>query len=80
MRVAMQRPVYIHANLGSFAIGASAIPSADPNADCRRKMDMTNDFMDGGAFVKAYSSPVTLAKISDMAMKKYAGVCTAMWT
>ena len=41
---------------------------------------MTNDFMDGGAFVKAYSSPVTLAKISDTAMKKYAGVCTAIWT
>ena len=38
---------------------------------------MTNDFMDGGALVKAYSSPVMLAKISDTAMKKYAGVCTA---
>ena len=77
MIIAMQRPVYIHTNFGSLAIGASAIPSADPNADCRRKMDMTNDFMDGGALVKAYSSPVTLAKISDTAMKKYAGVCTA---
>ena len=72
----MQRPVYNHTNLGSLAIGAITTPSADPNADCNRKMDMTNDFMDGGALVKAYSSPVMLAKISDTAKKKYAGVCT----
>ena len=77
MLVAMQRPLYNHTNLGSLAIGASATPSADPKADCSRKMDMTNDFMDDGALVKAYSRPVMLARISDTAKKKYAGVCTA---
>jgi hypothetical protein len=31
---------------------------------------LTNDFMEGGAFVKAYSRPVILAKISDTPMSK----------
>lgn len=47
----VQRPEYIHTNPGSLSNDASAIPSADPKADCRRKMDMTNDFIGGGALV-----------------------------
>ena len=70
MIVAMQRPVYIHTSFGSFAVGASAMPRAEPKADWRRKMDMTKDFMLGGALVKAYSKPVILAKISERPIKK----------
>ena len=35
--------LYIHTSLGSLAVGAKAIPRADPNAVWRRNMAMTND-------------------------------------
>lgn len=41
---------------------------------------MINDFIDAGALVYAYSRPVILAKISERARKKYAGVCRATCT
>lgn len=69
--------LYIHSNLGSTAVGDNAIPRADPKAVWSRNMDITKDFMLEGALVKAYSKPVMLAKISDIAIKKYAGACTA---
>ena len=74
MIAAIQIPTYIHCSFGSTAVGERAIPRAEPKADWRRKMDMTKDFMLGGALVKAYSRPVMLAKISDKPMSKYAGV------
>ncbi len=40
-------------------------------------MAITKHFILGGALVNAYSRPVTLAKISEIAMKKYAGAWTA---
>ena len=61
-------------------MGASAMPRAEPKAVWSKKIDITKDFIDGGAFVKAYSSPVILARISEIPMKKYAGVWTATWT
>ena len=70
----MKNALYIQTSFGSLAVGARAMPNAEPKAVWRRKMDMTNAFMLGGALVKAYSSPVMLAKISDSAMRKYAGV------
>ena len=71
--------LYIQTNFGSVAVGLRAIPSALPNAFCNKKIAMTKHFILGGAFVKAYSNPVTLAKISLMAIKKYAGAWTATW-
>lgn len=65
---------YIHTSLGFLAVGDRAIPRAAPKAVWSKKIDMMKDFMLGGAFVNAYSRPVMLAKISDIAMKKYAGV------
>ena len=70
--VAMHRPVYIQRSLGSFAVGESAVARAAPKAFVSRNMDMTKDFMEGGALVKAYSRPVMLAKISERPMKRYA--------
>ena len=44
-------PVYIHTNFGSTLTLDKAIDKAEPNAVVRRNMDMTNDFMLGGALV-----------------------------
>lgn len=41
------------------------MPNAAPNALVKRKTDMTNDFIDTGAFVQAYSRPLMLANISE---------------
>lgn len=71
--VGISNVLYIQTNFGSSAVGLSAIPSAFPSAVCNRKIDMTKHFILGGAFVKAYSNPVTTAKISLIAIKKYAG-------
>jgi hypothetical protein len=38
---------------------------------------MIIDFIDAGAFVYAYSKPVIDANISDIAIKKYDGICQA---
>jgi hypothetical protein len=38
-------------------------------ADMKRKKDMTSDRIFFGALEKAYSRPVILAKISEMAMR-----------
>lgn len=62
--------LYNHKSLGSVATADNAIPRAEPKAFWTKKMDMTKDFILGGALVKAYSSPVMLAKISERAMKK----------
>lgn len=51
------KPRYIQTRYGSFAQGATNIPSNDPPADVRRNSDMTKDFMLGGACVYAYSRP-----------------------
>jgi hypothetical protein len=45
------------------------MPKAAPNAVVRRYIDMTNDFMLGGALVYAYSRPVIDAKISENAIR-----------
>jgi hypothetical protein len=66
-------PVYIQTNLGSTDTLERAIPSAAPMAVVRRYMDITKDFMDGGALVYAYSRPVIEAKISEKAMRTYDG-------
>jgi hypothetical protein len=66
-------PVYIQTNLGSTLTLERAVPSAAPNAVVSRNMDMTNDFMEGGALVYAYSRPVMEAKISEKAMRTYDG-------
>ena len=71
--VAMLSPVYSQTRFGSFANGAMAAAKAAPNAFVNMNNAMMNDFIDGGAFVYAYSRPVTFAKISEMAMKKYVG-------
>lgn len=55
---------------GSAERGMSASPKADAMADWNRNTDMTSDLIDLGAFVKAYSSPATEAKISDTAKKR----------
>lgn len=60
--------------------GMRASERADPMALVKRYMDWTKDFIDGGALVYAYSSPVTEMKISARPMKTYAGVWTTMWT
>ena len=62
-------PVYIHTNLGSKLTEERAMPKAEPPALVRRNMDMTKDFMLGGALVYAYSRPVMEAKISEKAMR-----------
>ena len=80
VNAATAKPVYIQTSFGSTAVGDSAIASAEPKALVSRNIDITNDFMLGGALVKAYSSPVMLARISERPMKRYAGVCTATWT
>src|SRR5438045_3004795 len=68
-----ERPVYIHTSLGSLAVGEMAIPRTEPNAVVKRNMDIMNDFMLGGALVKAYSRPVIEVKISESPIKRYAG-------
>jgi hypothetical protein len=62
-------PVYIQTNLGSTLTLDIAVPKAAPKAVVRRNMDMTNDFMLGGALVYAYSRPVIEAKISEKAIR-----------
>lgn len=52
---------------------------ADPKAVVSRYIACTEDFIDGGAFVYAYSNPATEAKISETLMSMYAPVCAAMW-
>lgn len=76
----MARPTNIHMIAGSNAAGVRASAMAEPNALVNRYIDCTKDFMDGGALVYAYSRPETEAKISEIPMKTYAGVCAAMWT
>ena len=66
----IDRDAYIHSNFGSTVTGRSAKFKALPIADVKRKSDMTTDFIDDGACVKAYSRPVMEAKISEIAMKK----------
>src|SRR5277367_6512010 len=73
MNAARLIPVYIQTNLGSTLTLERAIPSAAANATVSKYMDMTNDFMDGGALVYAYSRPVIEAKISETAMRMYEG-------
>lgn len=68
---------YIHVSFGSTVTGKSAELSALPIAEVKRNKDMTTDFIDAGACVKAYSRPVIDAKISETAMKKYEGICQA---
>jgi len=46
-----------------------ASPRAEDNADINKKMDMTRERMFLGAFVKAYSRPVMIAKTSLIAMR-----------
>ena len=52
-----------------------ASPIALDSAVINRKTLITRDLMFFGALVKAYSSPVIEAKISDRAMRTYAPVC-----
>jgi hypothetical protein len=55
-------PIYIHTRYGSFAQGATSMPSIEPPADVRRKRDMMKDFMLGGAWVYAYSRPAVYSR------------------
>jgi hypothetical protein len=61
------------------AVGERAMPRTAPKALVSRNMDMTNDFMLAGALVKAYSRPVMEARISEIPIKRYAGVWIATW-
>lgn len=72
-RFATLRAVYGQTSFGFFANGAIATAKAAPNALVSMKSAMMNDFIDGGAFEYEYSRPVTFARISEMAMKKYVG-------
>jgi hypothetical protein len=56
-------PAYIQTRYGSFAHGATSMPSTEPPAEVRRKSDMMKDFMLGGAWVYAYSRPAVCARI-----------------
>jgi len=56
----------------------NASPIADPKAEVSKYIAWTNDFRLAGDFVYAYSNPVTLAKISEIPTRIYAGVCHAI--
>ena len=74
---AMDKDAYIHTSLGSTVTGIRAKFNALLTADVNRYMDITTDFIDAGACVKAYSRPVMEAKISEMAISTYDGICHA---
>jgi hypothetical protein len=73
MKAEIAIPEYINTNLGSTLTPERAIPSAAPNAVVSKNIDMTKDFIEGGALVYAYSRPLMEAKISEKAMRTYDG-------
>src|SRR6266536_3054748 len=68
MNDATQRPTNNHIICGSPTRVMKASPMAYPKALVKRYIACTNDFIDGGAFMYAYSRPVTEAKISETPM------------
>lgn len=73
----MPNDMYIHSNFGLTVTGISVNIKRLLIADVKWKSDMTIDFIDAGAWVNAYSMPVIDAKISEIARKKYDGICQA---
>ena len=65
--------MYSHTSNGSPANGTKAWAMADEKACVNQNMPVTKDRMFFGALENAYSSPVMLAKISENAMRMYAG-------
>lgn len=77
IKATIANAAYIHNNFGSTISGRSAKLKALLMADVKRNNDITTDFIDDGAWVNAYSRPVIDANISEIAIKKYEGICQA---